>query len=399
MDGSVLVSRSQDRRPARQVVVQSLLVLDEAGTLRAVHVPIAAEAAGVSVRTVWAWVAVVRESGRVEPVPRAPGLVFTDPPWARLSDVGGNVTALYRWMQAHVDEVLPNPRGDALPPLATLLRAVRGRLRAGRVLENASPRRGRVDRGRYDRALAEPARPGTVDETGQQTPLALAPVSEADHVRAPLRVDADGDLVHPYVTWFIDRATNAVTGVAVAPRLPDARRGPGRAALRDGAHRPVRAVRRAARACAVRPGQGLPAPHRIHRAGHGHYRAAVLQPVPEGRHRALQPLCEPDAVRRPARLHPQEAGARPSLCPAARCCVERNQKDRRPARAGTTDVAPAERGVHPRAAEQGAGRLLSAGERRCGPLQRTCQPRQIDPPPRPTAPCPPSPFPRESTVR
>ncbi|MGC0423481.1 Mu transposase C-terminal domain-containing protein [Embleya sp. AB8] len=31
---------------------------------------------------------------------------------------------------------------------------------------------------------------------------------------------ADGDLVHPYVTWFIDCATKAITGVAVTPGPP-----------------------------------------------------------------------------------------------------------------------------------------------------------------------------------
>ncbi|MET7302537.1 hypothetical protein [Embleya sp. NPDC005575] len=40
-------------------------------------------------------------------------------------------------------------------------------------------------------------------------------VREAHHVQAPLRVDADGDLVHPYITWFIDCATKAITGVEV----------------------------------------------------------------------------------------------------------------------------------------------------------------------------------------
>jgi hypothetical protein len=176
----MLVSRSQVRRLAREVVVRRLLAVDEAGRLESVHVRIAAGAAGVSVRTVWAWLAVARESGRVEPVPRRPGFVFSDLLWARLSDVGGNVAALYRWMQEHADEVLPDLGGDALPSVRTMQRAVQGQLRAGRVLENTSPRRGHVDPDRYDRALAQLALPGTVDETGQQTtPLSPTPVSEA----------------------------------------------------------------------------------------------------------------------------------------------------------------------------------------------------------------------------
>ncbi|MGC0318171.1 transposase [Kitasatospora acidiphila] len=54
----------------RRVVMGRLLVLDEAGILASVHVRIAAESAGVSVRTVWNWLAIARRSGRVEAVPR-----------------------------------------------------------------------------------------------------------------------------------------------------------------------------------------------------------------------------------------------------------------------------------------------------------------------------------------
>ncbi|MEU6239509.1 hypothetical protein ABZ885_41955, partial [Kitasatospora sp. NPDC047058] len=43
---------------------------------------------------------------------------------------------------------------------------------------------------------------------------------EGDHVQAPLRFVADGQLVRPYVTWFIDCATRAITGVAVTPGCP-----------------------------------------------------------------------------------------------------------------------------------------------------------------------------------
>ena len=53
-----LVSTSQDRRLARHLVVTRLLALDEAGALETVHAQIAAEAAGVSQRTVWRWLAV-----------------------------------------------------------------------------------------------------------------------------------------------------------------------------------------------------------------------------------------------------------------------------------------------------------------------------------------------------
>ncbi|MET8747861.1 helix-turn-helix domain-containing protein [Streptomyces sp. NPDC004728] len=51
------------------MVVRQLLALDEAGTLESVHVRIAAQTAGVSVRTVWRWLARARK-GQSEPAYR-----------------------------------------------------------------------------------------------------------------------------------------------------------------------------------------------------------------------------------------------------------------------------------------------------------------------------------------
>lgn len=153
------------------MVVRRLLALDEAGTLETVHARIAAESAGVSERTVWRWLAVARESGRVESVPRRGGFAFTDELWARLSDVGGNVKALHRWMEEHAEGVVPSLNTGVLPSLATLYRAVRAEQRAGRVLEVSRP--SRMDPAVYDRALAELALPGTVGETGQPEPDAV----------------------------------------------------------------------------------------------------------------------------------------------------------------------------------------------------------------------------------
>ncbi|MER5184743.1 hypothetical protein ABT009_41730 [Streptomyces sp. NPDC002896] len=73
-----LVSRSRDQALARQAVMRRLLALDEDSGLETVHVRIVAGAAGVSVRTVWHWLAAARESGRVEPVPRRSAFTVTD---------------------------------------------------------------------------------------------------------------------------------------------------------------------------------------------------------------------------------------------------------------------------------------------------------------------------------
>jgi len=93
---------------------------------------------------------------------------------------------------------------DPLPSLSTFLLALRRDLTAG---ERAGHRKG-----------PEAAR--APDVFAKRPRTRRNHVWEADHVQAPLRVDADGDLVHPCVTWFIDCATKAITGVAVTPGPP-----------------------------------------------------------------------------------------------------------------------------------------------------------------------------------
>ncbi|MGW1091542.1 hypothetical protein ACWD4L_36085 [Streptomyces sp. NPDC002596] len=45
-------------------------------------------------------------------------------------------------------------------------------------------------------------------------------VWEADHVQAPVLVDVEGTALRPWITWFVDCATNAIMGVAVTPGSP-----------------------------------------------------------------------------------------------------------------------------------------------------------------------------------
>ncbi|MEV8320869.1 ATP-binding protein [Streptomyces sp. NPDC059900] len=150
----------------REVVVRRLLAVGQAGGVTRVHVRIAAEAAGVSERTVWRWLEVARESGRVDPMPRRSGFTLDDVLWARLADLGGNVSALYRWMTSDLDGHWA-AEGSLTPSLATVMRAVRRDLGEGRVLEIARPARGHVVPDCYDRAVADLALPGTVDEAGR----------------------------------------------------------------------------------------------------------------------------------------------------------------------------------------------------------------------------------------
>ncbi|WP_237282314.1 hypothetical protein [Streptomyces rubrolavendulae] len=57
-------------------------------------------------------------------------------------------------------------------------------------------------------------------------------VWETDHMQAPVLVDVEGKARRPWITWFTDCSTNAVTGVAVTPGGSVAGVGAGRAAFR-----------------------------------------------------------------------------------------------------------------------------------------------------------------------
>ncbi|MEV5599431.1 ATP-binding protein [Streptomyces sp. NPDC052496] len=78
--------------------------------------------------------------------------------------------------------MIPALERDRLPSLSTLHHAVNRERRAGRVLDLARPSHVRGDAAAYDRALAELALPGTVDETGRATtdPAAKAEAECAD---------------------------------------------------------------------------------------------------------------------------------------------------------------------------------------------------------------------------
>ncbi|OEV06175.1 hypothetical protein AN216_00450, partial [Streptomyces oceani] len=172
----------------RPVVVRRLLELREAKILETVHVRIVAESVGVSERTVWRWLAQARSSGRVEPAARRGGFVLDDALWSRLADLGGNVSALYRWMTGD-----QGAASVPVPSLATVLRAVRRDLRAGRGLEVARPARGYAGLDRYDRALAELALPGTVDEAGQALSVPAADQAVGTAASAASAVPAESE--------------------------------------------------------------------------------------------------------------------------------------------------------------------------------------------------------------
>ncbi|WUV40281.1 Mu transposase C-terminal domain-containing protein (plasmid) [Streptomyces sp. NBC_01483] len=221
----------------RAPAVRSLLALRARRELTADHVRLAAQCLGVSERTVWRWPAeatTTPETAARRGARRTDRFAITGEIRVLLAYWHGDASAVHRELVARarsasgheatgeeVTQTTAAPRQpgtsvpggappaaaavlDPVPSLATFLRAVRRDLTAG---ERAGYRKG-----------PEAAR--ALDVFGKRPRTWRNQVWEADHVQAPLYVEADGELVRPYVTWFIDCATKAVTGVAFTPGCP-----------------------------------------------------------------------------------------------------------------------------------------------------------------------------------
>ncbi|MFF7724900.1 Mu transposase C-terminal domain-containing protein [Streptomyces luteogriseus] len=207
--------------------MRRLLVLGGERRLSREHVRLAGECLGVSERTVWRWLAEASRSPRaaIRPGERGGGrFEITGEIRVLLAYWHGNASAVHRQLVARAENSShagpATPRGSVAPPggaplaavpllepvpsLSTFLRAVRRDLTAG---ERAGLAAG------ADAARAH-------DVFAQRALSWRNHVWEADHVQAPLLVDADGDLVRPWVTWFIDTATKVITGTAVTPGTP-----------------------------------------------------------------------------------------------------------------------------------------------------------------------------------
>ncbi|GII33015.1 hypothetical protein Pmi06nite_64570 [Planotetraspora mira] len=133
---------------------------------------------------------------------------------SHLALLGGNCARLHR-------ELLEQERGGGppAPSLRTLYRAVDAALTPG---EKAGIRKGERARRRFDVYLRRPT-----DGEGHHRNT----VWEGDHVELPVKVCVDGQLRKPWVTWFIDCASDGICGLAITPSYPN--RGNILAALRS----------------------------------------------------------------------------------------------------------------------------------------------------------------------
>jgi putative transposase len=184
----------------RAAAVPRLLDLDSRGELTAAHVRLVAQALGRSERTVWRWLAAARQDHRLA---RVESSHFTVTPEVRrlLALWGGNASRVHAEL---AQRAAGDPQAPAVPSLSTLHRAIRRDLTRG---ERAGLRNGEAARRAHD-------------VFGQRPATHRNAVWEGDHKHVPVEVDVEGELATPWVTWFIDCASKAITGVAITAHPP-----------------------------------------------------------------------------------------------------------------------------------------------------------------------------------
>ncbi|MGC0417928.1 hypothetical protein ABIA38_003444 [Embleya sp. AB8] len=111
------------------------------------------------------------------------------------------------------------PAGPPAPSRATLYRALERDVSKG---QRAGMRGGERARRAHDVFLQRPA--------GHRNP-----VWETDHVQAKVNVDIDGRLGRPWVTWFVDCATDVICGFAVTAQVQAGRASLSRSGTRSAA--------------------------------------------------------------------------------------------------------------------------------------------------------------------
>lgn len=187
----------------REQAVSRLLALEGRGELGAEHVRLVASAAGVSRKTVRRWLEAGRQ-GRTGPVERD-RFRITDELHGRLVAWCGNAAAVHRDLVREAERARAEGKEvPDVPSLATLHRAIRLDLNPG---QRAALAGGERARRRHDVHLRRP----------RQWRNACW---EGDHKHIPVEVLLDGKLVFPWVTWFIDCATEAIPGAAITPHQP-----------------------------------------------------------------------------------------------------------------------------------------------------------------------------------
>ncbi|MFC5665009.1 Mu transposase C-terminal domain-containing protein [Kitasatospora misakiensis] len=188
--------------------MRRLLALRQEGALTTRQVQLAARCLAVTERTVWRWLAAAEQDPAAarEPGSRAQSSIrFTVTPEVRhlLALWKGNVAAVHRELTARAARQNPPGRPPSLP---TLHRAIQRDLTAG---ERAGLAAGERAARKHNVFLTRPR--------GHRNQ-----VWETDHMQAPVLVvvDTDAQPRRPWITWFVDCATNAIAGLAITPGHP-----------------------------------------------------------------------------------------------------------------------------------------------------------------------------------
>ncbi|WP_221507156.1 Mu transposase C-terminal domain-containing protein [Streptomyces sp. RK75] len=191
----------------RGPAVRRLLAMRQEGKLTTHHVRLTAQALEVTERTVWRWLAAAKRDDAAANEPGARAQTqnrYTVTPEVRrlLALWKGNVAAVHRELTARAAR--QSPPTAPPPSLPTLHRAIRRDLTPG---ERAGLAGGERAARKHDVFLS---RPRSWRNQAWET----------DHMQAPVLVDVDGTARRPWITWFTDCATNAITGIAVTPVHP-----------------------------------------------------------------------------------------------------------------------------------------------------------------------------------
>lgn len=182
----------------RAASVRHLLDLAAAGTLTPEHIRTAATAHHVHPKTIRRWIAnALTHSGQYTPTPR-PRFTLNATMRDALARWGGNISAAHRELKAE------GHLGSPPTPYATFHRAVTTEYSPGFL---AGLRGGERDRRRFD--VHAQRKRGFRNQAW-----------EGDHVEASVYININGRRGKPWITWFIDCATDAICGMAITPHTP-----------------------------------------------------------------------------------------------------------------------------------------------------------------------------------
>jgi len=193
---------SKDLARIRAAAMRHLAVLDARGEVDTRHVRLVAELTEASERTVWRWL----KAARAGAIPYADSPARTRKRYqideaarVTLAYWRGNAAAAWR-------EICTETPQDSRPPSrATFYRAIGRDLTGG---QRAGLREG-------ERAMREHS------VFLKRPPEHRNSVWETDHTQLPIRVDVEGNLRKPWLTWFIDTGKQVIMGAAVTPGYPN----------------------------------------------------------------------------------------------------------------------------------------------------------------------------------